>query len=44
MAPSLVTWPIRKIEMPLFFARCMKRSAHSRSWLTLPGDASSSAL
>src|SRR5439155_904564 len=41
MAPSLVTWPTRKAAMPRPLARSMSRAAHSRTWLTLPGDDSS---
>ena len=41
MAPSLVTWPTRKVAMPRPFEKSMRRAAHSRTWLTLPGADSS---
>ena len=43
-APSLVTWPMMKTVTPLPLASCISRRVHSRSWLTLPGDDSTSAL
>ena len=44
IAPSFVTCPIRNTLTPLPLASCISRSVHSRSWLTLPGDDSTSAL
>ncbi len=41
MAPSLVTWPTRKIGVPDSLARRIRRAAPSRTWVTLPAAASS---
>ena len=37
IAPSLVTWPTRKMGMPERLAVSISRTVASRTWLTLPG-------
>ena len=37
MAPSLVTWPIKKVVSPVFFASTMIEPEVSRTWAMLPG-------
>ena len=37
MAPSLVTWPIKKVVRPVFFASTMIAPEASRTWAMLPG-------
>ena len=37
MAPSLVTWPIRNVVKPVFFASTMIAPDASRTWAMLPG-------
>src|SRR5215831_1651616 len=40
IAPSFVTWPIRNVGTPDALATRSSRAAASRTWLTLPGAAS----
>jgi hypothetical protein len=42
MAPSFVTCPIMKTEMPLDFASSRSWEAHSRTCVTEPADESNS--
>ncbi len=37
MAPSLVTWPMRKVATPVSLACCTRRKAVSRTWFREPG-------
>ncbi|CPP36880.1 Uncharacterised protein [Bordetella pertussis] len=43
-APSLVTWPIITMAMPVCLASRVSCAAHSRTWDTEPGAAVSSPL
>ena len=36
-APSLVTWPTRKTEVPVSLAKRVSSGAEARTWLTVPG-------
>ena len=38
MAPSLVMWPMMMTGVPLSLANFSSMAAHSRIWLTEPGD------
>ena len=42
--PSLVTWPTSTVAMPRSLATRISAAATSRTWLTPPGDPSTSAL
>ena len=43
MLPSLVTWPMSRMQTPLVFAFSCSFMAHSRTCATSPGDAFSSS-
>ncbi len=40
MVPSLVMWPMMKIEVPVVLAYFRSDAAHSRICVTLPADES----
>ena len=44
ISPDLVTWPMRKVEIPRPLAMCMHSVAISRTWVTEPGRRGELAL